>query len=226
VSRAGITCWSAPPATAPAPEAAPRAEEEPDAEAPTGAPAPEARHESDAVCEATLLALGAAFRRLDPIDDGEGCAVAAPYALARPAPGVTLEPETQMTCETALATTRWVQSVAAPAARALGEGEALTGVMHGSTYVCRGRVGDAAQPSEHGAGQAIDIVSFRFRSGETVPVRPRKGEGTLTEAFQATVRSGACLFFTTVLGPGSDAHHDDHLHLDVRERPGDFRLCQ
>jgi hypothetical protein len=29
-----------------------------------------------------------------------------------------------------------------------------------------------------------------------------------------------------VLGPGSDAFHDDHLHLDLAERRGGYRLCQ
>ncbi|MFD0463084.1 extensin family protein [Microvirga aerilata] len=45
-------------------------------------------------------------------------------------------------------------------------------------------------------------------------------------AFQAAVQKAACPIFTTVLGPGSDAAHGDHLHLDLRQRKGDYRICQ
>ena len=39
---------------------------------------------------------------------------------------------------------------------------------------------------------------------------------------------GACRYFTTVLGPGSDAFHYDHLHLDLaRHNPrGERRVCK
>jgi hypothetical protein len=42
------------------------------------------------------------------------------------------------------------------------------------------------------------------------------------------LRRAACGWFTTVLGPGSDAAHADHLHLDrePRGRDGESRLCQ
>jgi predicted phosphodiesterase len=44
--------------------------------------------------------------------------------------------------------------------------------------------------------------------------------------FQAAIRAKACGFFRTVLGPGSDAAHGNHLHLDERERNAGHRLCQ
>ena len=42
----------------------------------------------------------------------------------------------------------------------------------------------------------------------------------------AAIRGAACLYFTTVLGPGSNAAHDDHLHLDVKARNGGYRICE
>src|SRR5262249_16615862 len=36
----------------------------------------------------------------------------------------------------------------------------------------------------------------------------------------------ACARFTTVLGPGSDGYHEDHIHLDRAERHNDYRICQ
>jgi hypothetical protein len=29
-----------------------------------------------------------------------------------------------------------------------------------------------------------------------------------------------------VLGPGSDGYHEDHIHLDLMERRGNYRICQ
>jgi hypothetical protein len=49
---------------------------------------------------------------------------------------------------------------------------------------------------------------------------------TAEARFQAAVREGACRYFTTVLGPGSDPEHATHLHLDLRDRRGGYRICQ
>jgi hypothetical protein len=41
------------------------------------------------------------------------------------------------------------------------------------------------------------------------------------------MRKSACGRFSTVLGPGSDGYHEDHVHVDLMERaPGRFRMCQ
>ncbi|MFD2843675.1 extensin family protein [Paracoccus cavernae] len=29
-----------------------------------------------------------------------------------------------------------------------------------------------------------------------------------------------------MLGPGTNAAHDNHLHLDIKARKGGFRICQ
>ena len=41
-----------------------------------------------------------------------------------------------------------------------------------------------------------------------------------------TVLHSVCVRFTTVLGPGSDGYHEDHIHLDLMERHNDYRICQ
>lgn len=41
-----------------------------------------------------------------------------------------------------------------------------------------------------------------------------------TQAFWRAIRNGACNSFATVLGPGADAAHADHLHLDLARRLG------
>jgi len=40
------------------------------------------------------------------------------------------------------------------------------------------------------------------------------------------VLHSACTRFSTVLGPGSDWYHEDHIHLDLTERRGNYRICQ
>jgi Extensin-like protein C-terminus len=35
-----------------------------------------------------------------------------------------------------------------------------------------------------------------------------------------------CARFSTVLGPGSDGYHEDHIHLDLMERHNNYRICQ
>jgi extensin-like protein len=44
--------------------------------------------------------------------------------------------------------------------------------------------------------------------------------------FRDEIRDSACRRFTTVLGPGSDSYHESHVHLDLIERRGGFRMCR
>ncbi|WP_099864443.1 extensin-like domain-containing protein [Pararhizobium haloflavum] len=201
-----------------------------DDESETVSPPPEEDAAALRVCRAALRGLGATFERGDPIlpngSDEAGCGVAAPFTVSQILPDIELEPETQMRCEVALNLARWVKKEVLPAAAALDLGP-VTALNHGSTYVCRSRNNiEDAKISEHAKGNAVDIMSFAFEDGTTIAVSPKEGDGDAAEAFQKAVGSGACLYFTTVLGPGSDPYHDDHLHLDIAQRNGGFRLCQ
>ncbi|SDE93400.1 extensin family protein [Limimaricola pyoseonensis] len=180
-----------------------------------------------AACRAALDALGAVWEEVDPVTDPEvaDCGIDHPLRLSAVRPGVALSPPAPMRCETALALARWSAGFIEPAAERLGRG-ALTAISHGTTYNCRGRSSDAGTLSEHAFGNAVDVMGFEFAEGAPVAVEPRERDGTMAEAFQDAVRATACLEFTTVLGPGTDAAHADHLHLDVKARNGGFRLCQ
>ena len=52
----------------------------------------------------------------------------------------------------------------------------------------------------------------------------RTPEGSAEAKFEAEIRKGACDYFTTVLGPGSNAAHATHFHLDMQFRRGGYRL--
>jgi hypothetical protein len=176
-------------------------------------------------CLAALDEMGVIYERADPITepDNPDCGIANPVSVSEIAPGVALEPPPVLRCETALAAARWARDVAVPLSAKLDRGD-LVAIDQGTATLCRPRAD--GEMSEHAWGNALDVMGFRFSDGEPIPVEPRAGDGTLEEAFQRAARAGACLDFTTVLGPGSDADHADHLHLDIRARDGGFRICE
>ena len=79
--------------------------------------------------------------------------------------------------------------------------------------------------SEHGYGNAIDIAAFTLESGRKVMVVDGWSGRPDERGFLRIVRSQACDDFTTVLGPGSDRHHRDHIHLDLQNRRSKNHCC-
>lgn len=179
-------------------------------------------------CLKDLKAMGAVFEETPRIDDADGCGIDKPLTVEAVATGVALEPAAQMRCPAALALAKWVQdSVRATAETAFGTGKRLTAIDQASSYVCRLRNGaETGKISEHARGNAIDIAGLRLGEDLNVSMTPRKEDGTMTGAFQRSITASACLYFSTVLSPGSDAAHETHLHLDALERDNGFRYCR
>lgn len=182
-------------------------------------------------CRLGLTVLGASFvpqpAQADP--ENRNCGIAYPLKITQILPGVALSGEPVMRCETALSLALWIRDFLQPAAALLPDAPRLTALQTGPAYTCRDRAGtgDAdPKPSEHGYGNAIDVMGFSFDQGDPVPVSPRQETGDSAESFQRAARGTACLLFTTVLGPGSNAAHDNHLHLDMAARNNGWRLCQ
>lgn len=184
--------------------------------------------EEYASCLAALRKIGSRFTEATRIDDGSGCGIDKPIEVETILPGVALTPGGKMRCRTALALATWTKDAAAPAARtAFGPDTRITALNQASTYVCRRRNGaSTGKISEHAHGNAVDIASFELADGKTIDIQPRDEDGTLTGAFQRAVTASACLYFTTVLDPGSDEAHEMHLHLDVIERENGYRYCR
>ena len=90
-------------------------------------------------------------------------------------------------------------------------------------YECRGRNRvPGAKLSEHGKGNAVDLRSFILADGRVVTLT----DVTVAKDFRDELRESACHRFTTVLGPGSDSAHESHIHVDLIERRGGYRMCQ
>lgn len=190
----------------------------------------ESDQEYDA-CRLALSILGTKYEEVPEITspEDEHCGIARPIRVQEIIRGVTLLGGADMRCDTARALGFWTQNFLRPATAALPESPQLTGLQLGSTYACRARVGTGKERpklSEHAIGNAIDIAAFEFSNGEILKVEPRQDTGDIAESFQRSAQSTACLYFTTVLGPGSNAAHNDHLHLDVAARKNGWRLCQ
>ncbi|KQT82148.1 extensin family protein [Aurantimonas sp. Leaf443] len=174
-------------------------------------------------CESELKRRGVTFTVEDSISEGE-CGVLRPVRVTRLSSGVAVSPATQMLCRAALALDAWMSEGVVPAARAEFPKETLTEFRHASTYVCRPRASENGI-SEHARGSAIDIAGFVFEGGRTIGVEAQS-PGSAEERFQAAVRAAACGPFRTVLGPGTDADHDTHFHLDIAARKGGATYCR
>jgi hypothetical protein len=134
---------------------------------------------------------------------------------------VAVKPAAILRCSMAATLAEWVRSDIAPLAAGLGSG--VSDLDNLDSFECRGRNGiPGAQLSEHARANAIDVSAFRLANGRSISLTDRSVSRELRE----TVLHSACTRFTTVLGPGSDGYHEDHIHLDRMERRNNYRICQ
>lgn len=177
----------------------------------------------DTACRIRLRRLGVAFEPLQAIADGQ-CSAPLPLRVTALADGVRLPQGATLTCRMAEGLARWASEVQVEADRAFER--PLTGLEIGGSYVCRGQNHDrAAKLSEHAFADAVDVMGFSLAGRAAVPVKAMQ-EGSPEADFLGRVRAKACGIFRTVLGPGADAEHANHFHLDQRERAAGHRLCE
>jgi hypothetical protein len=129
-------------------------------------------------------------------------------------------------CRAAHALGLWLREVVLPLAE-IKFGSPVAALETGPGFDCRNRNRAATgKLSAHASGLALDVARMRFADKTTLVIEKPKDEAQ--KQFLDTLRRSACGWFTTVLGPGSDAAHFDHLHLDVELRGsnGTGRFCQ
>lgn len=134
---------------------------------------------------------------------------------------VPLKPAATMRCSMASAVADWLRSDMAALAGSLNT--KLAELDNFDSFDCRGRnrvVG--AKLSEHGRANALDVRGLRLANGQTIALTER----TTPRALREKVLLSLCSRFATVLGPGSDGYHEDHVHFDLAERRSDYRICQ
>ncbi len=132
----------------------------------------------------------------------------------------TFVPAPLLRCAMAESLVAWLRDEAAPAAARLGA--ALRSVETYDDYECRGR---NRQPrailSEHAHGNAVDLFGLKLTDGRVIALT----DAAVSPEVRTALRDSACRRFATVLGPG-DPYHAGHIHLDIVERRGGYRICQ
>jgi len=170
--------------------------------------------------------LNAQFTVAEPlIGDGQ-CGWPRPLKLTALSRDVKIRGDIRVRCELALALARWSKQVVVPSAE-LHLAQKPAAVEISTSYQCRRRNnGTVGKLSEHAFANGVDVMAVRFEPEMRVAVADRRGSSDAERAFQAAIRGGACAFFTTVLGPVTNANHRDHFHFDLAFRRGGYRLCQ
>ena len=211
------------------------------APAPSPPPAPAAHEvapekekpEIDQACLERLGPAGIEFEQVTmPAAAKPECVIDTPVRLksiklgASPKTSIRLPDAPILACRFGERFGHWVSRLVAP----LIAGELSTelrAVRTGPGYECRNRNrAETGKISAHAAGLAIDVSSFELAGGKVLAVKP-DGDERLRAAFDS-IRVAACGWFLTVLGPGSDAAHTDHMHLDIQQHGSSdrYRICQ
>jgi len=133
---------------------------------------------------------------------------------------VPLKPAATLRCGMATAVAQWIRTDIA--ALAASQGTAVSELDNFNSFECRGRNRIAgAKLSEHGRANALDVRGIRLANGQSLSLTDRN----VSREAREKVMNSVCARFTTVLGPGSDGYHEDHIHLDLAERRNGYRIC-
>ena len=134
---------------------------------------------------------------------------------------VAVTPAGILRCPMAEELARWVRDDVAPTATKLGS--PLRVLDNFNSYECRGRNRvRGATLSEHGRADAIDVRLFKLADGRALTLT----DVNVDKAWRETIKASVCARFSTVLGPGSDGNHEEHIHLDLAERRNNYKLCE
>ncbi len=207
--------------------ASPEPAPEPRAERPLSNETPVERMASEedsthSACLDRLTKLGLRFEKRPPVQEGR-CGIQNPVLLSSLPNGIQVAPASLMACPVAESLARWMTETVAPEAESQFQ-TAPTKLLIGTSYQCRDQR-NGAKLSEHALGNGVDVMGFEFAKRSPLAIASQP-ENSPEANFQSAVQKAACPIFNTVLGPGSDADHGDHLHLDLRARKGDYRICQ
>jgi hypothetical protein len=133
-----------------------------------------------------------------------------------------------LNCKYAIQFSKWLSESAAPILAA-ELNTSLEKVSTGPGYECRARNGDMfAKISEHGHGNAVDISTFSMHDGKVINVADAQDPSASSYTALRELRSSACRYFTTVLGPGTNAAHVSHFHFDLglHGKSGTYHICE
>jgi hypothetical protein len=150
--------------------------------------------------------------------DGPGiCGLTKPFKVTALQGGtVAFNAIATLDCPMVAELDQWLADTVQPAAQARF-GQRVAQINSMGSYACRGMNNQrGAQLSEHSFGNALDIGGFTLEDGRQITlVRDWWRGDEQTRAFLMDVHRGSCGHFSTVLSPGSNAFHYNHIHLDL-----------
>jgi len=191
------------------------------------------RAQAEAACFARHLVTPSAYVvEAQPIDGPGICGMTRPLKVSALAQGsVGLNKTLVIDCPMIPALEAWLNDVVQPDAQArFGQRVATLNVF--GAYSCRSIDNMAGERlSEHAFGNAVDVAGFTLADGRAISfVRDWRQADAQEGAFLREAHAGACQYFTTVLGPGADVFHYNHIHLDLANHgatdTGPRRICK
>jgi hypothetical protein len=139
---------------------------------------------------------------------------------------VAVTPTATLACPIVSALDRWLADSVQPSAMRWF-GARVVEIKQISAYSCRGMNGNSrAHISEHAFGNALDIAAFTLADGRRITVKDGWKGMPEEQGFLRDVQGAACQQFNTVLAPGSNVYHYDHIHVDLMRRASRRIICQ
>jgi hypothetical protein len=134
---------------------------------------------------------------------------------------VAVTPAATLRCPMAEQIALWVRDDVEPLAMKLGA--PLRVLDNFDSYECRGRNRiPGAKLSEHGRANALDVRLFKLADGQSLTLT----DVNVNKAWREAIKASVCARFSTILGPGSDGAHEEHIHLDLAERRNNYKVCE
>ena len=174
-------------------------------------------------CRRELKRLDVKYTDVQPIHEGS-CGIDHPVKVSRIG-SVDMKPAATLTCAMAQTFARWTKNELVPSARR----RYLSGVRtihQGSSYSCRKIADSRGVLSEHGKGNALDIMRIELNNGKDIDVKKPGLFSFRQRGFLNNVRADGCQYFNTVLGPGYNYDHRNHFHFDIKQRRNNYVACR
>jgi hypothetical protein len=139
---------------------------------------------------------------------------------------VAVKPTATLACPIVSVLDHWLADSVQPAAMRWF-GVRVVEIKQISAYSCRGMNGNSnAHISEHAFGNALDIAAFTLADGRKISVETGWKGMPEEQGFLRDVQAAACREFTTVLAPGSNVYHYNHIHVDLMRRAHRPVICE
>jgi len=147
-------------------------------------------------------------------------------AVTATAGPVEIKPAATLACPIVSALDQWITVAVQPAALRWFRVPVVE-IKQISAYSCRGMNGNSnAHISEHAFGNALDVAEFVLADGHKITVQYGWHGSPEEQGFLHDVQLAACEEFSTVLAPGANVYHYNHIHVDLMRRASGRRICE